>query len=130
MPHTPGLWKHVSRPISFTLVVDDFSVKYVGEQHWKHLIEAIKEDIKLAWDYNKRFFDISMTTYVGKQLVRYAPPPQCKQHTPYAPHPVVFGRAAQDLSPPPTKANRSTPRGRRECNKSSGASSIMAEQLT
>ena len=24
LPHTPGLWKHVSRPISFTLVFDDF----------------------------------------------------------------------------------------------------------
>ena len=27
MPHTPGLWKHVYRPIAFTLVVDDFGVK-------------------------------------------------------------------------------------------------------
>ena len=27
MTHTPGLWKHVSRPIAFTLVVDNFGVK-------------------------------------------------------------------------------------------------------
>ena len=27
LPHTPGLWKHVSRPISFTLVVDNFGIK-------------------------------------------------------------------------------------------------------
>ena len=27
---TPGLWKHKIRPISFTLVVDNFGVKYVG----------------------------------------------------------------------------------------------------
>jgi hypothetical protein len=26
---TPGLWTHVSRPISFTLVVDNFGIKYV-----------------------------------------------------------------------------------------------------
>ena len=26
--HTPGLWKHFWRPIQFTLVVDDFGVKY------------------------------------------------------------------------------------------------------
>ena len=26
---TPGFWKHTSRPISFTLCVDDFGVKYV-----------------------------------------------------------------------------------------------------
>jgi hypothetical protein len=28
---TPGLWCHVTRPIQFTLVVDDFDVQYVGE---------------------------------------------------------------------------------------------------
>ncbi len=27
----PGLWRHKSRPISFTLVIDDFGVKYVGK---------------------------------------------------------------------------------------------------
>jgi hypothetical protein len=31
--HTPGLWLHKTRPISFTLVVGDFAVKYVGKQH-------------------------------------------------------------------------------------------------
>jgi hypothetical protein len=31
--HTPGLWLHKTRPISFTLVVDDFAVKYVDKQH-------------------------------------------------------------------------------------------------
>jgi hypothetical protein len=35
--HTPGLWLHKSRPISFTLVVDDFAVKYMGKQHAEHL---------------------------------------------------------------------------------------------
>jgi hypothetical protein len=27
VPHTPGLWKHISRPIQFSLIVDDFGVK-------------------------------------------------------------------------------------------------------
>ena len=27
---TPVLWKHTSRPITFTLCVDNFGVKYVG----------------------------------------------------------------------------------------------------
>ena len=31
--YIPGLWTHESRPIAFTLVVDDFGVKYVGEEH-------------------------------------------------------------------------------------------------
>jgi hypothetical protein len=35
--HTPGLWLHKSRPISFTLVVDDFAVKYVGKKNVEHL---------------------------------------------------------------------------------------------
>jgi hypothetical protein len=30
--HTPGLWLHHTRPITFTLVVDDFAVKYMGKQ--------------------------------------------------------------------------------------------------
>ena len=38
MHHTPGLWKHISQPISFTLVVDNFGIKYVGEEHAKHFI--------------------------------------------------------------------------------------------
>jgi hypothetical protein len=29
--HTPGLWLHKTLPISFMLVVDDFTVKYVGK---------------------------------------------------------------------------------------------------
>jgi hypothetical protein len=33
----PGLWIHKSRPIQFTLVVDDFSVKYVDREHAEHL---------------------------------------------------------------------------------------------
>jgi hypothetical protein len=39
--HTPGLWLHKTRPISFTLVVDDFAVKYVGKQHAEHLRNAL-----------------------------------------------------------------------------------------
>ena len=47
----------------------------------------------------KKIVDIAMPTYVGKQLTQFDHPPKQKQHTPYAPAPVVFGRAAQDLPP-------------------------------
>ena len=30
--HTPGLWRHIHRPIQFSLIVDDFGVKNVGKQ--------------------------------------------------------------------------------------------------
>ncbi len=35
---TPGYWKHDWRPISFTLVVDDFGVKYINKTDINHLI--------------------------------------------------------------------------------------------
>jgi hypothetical protein len=38
--HTLGLWLHNNRPVSFTLVVDDFAVKYVGKQLSEHLRNA------------------------------------------------------------------------------------------
>jgi hypothetical protein len=41
--HTPGLWRHKWRPILFSLVVDDFGIKYVGREHVKHLIDVIEE---------------------------------------------------------------------------------------
>ncbi len=40
--NTSGLWKHNTRSISFTLVVDKFGVKYVGHKHVKHLIACVK----------------------------------------------------------------------------------------
>ena len=39
---TPGFWKHKWRPITFSLMVDDFFVKYVGKEHADHLIAALK----------------------------------------------------------------------------------------
>jgi hypothetical protein len=46
MQKTHGLWKHDTHPISFSLVVDDFGVKYVGLEHAEHLMECIKKIIK------------------------------------------------------------------------------------
>jgi hypothetical protein len=48
--HTPGLWLHRTRPISFTLVVDDFAVKYVGKQHAEHLRDALLRTYELTTD--------------------------------------------------------------------------------
>jgi hypothetical protein len=47
----PGLWKHDTRPIQVTLVVDDFGVKYVGEEHAHHLKNTLKEHYKLTCDW-------------------------------------------------------------------------------
>jgi hypothetical protein len=47
----PGLWQHNTCPIQFTLVVDDFGVKYVGEEHPRHLKKVLKMHYKLTCDW-------------------------------------------------------------------------------
>jgi hypothetical protein len=49
---TPGLWRHGTRPIQFTLVVDDFGVQYVGQEHAQHLIDALENDYTVSKDLN------------------------------------------------------------------------------
>jgi hypothetical protein len=39
--HTPGLWLHTTKPNAFSLVVDDFAVKYVTEADAHHLRNAL-----------------------------------------------------------------------------------------
>jgi hypothetical protein len=83
--HTPGLWLHKTRPISFTLVFDDFAVKYVGKQHAEHLRNALLRTYELTtdwtatvysgmtlkWDYDTRTCDISMPGYVSNVLSKF-----------------------------------------------------------
>ena len=48
---TPSLWRHITWPVQFSLVVDDFRVKYIGKENAKHLIKAIQEaGYKVALD--------------------------------------------------------------------------------
>ena len=64
--HTPGYWRHVWRPIDFTLVVDDFGMGYEGNEHALHLLQTLRQyydavsidwtgtlycGITLKWDY-------------------------------------------------------------------------------
>jgi hypothetical protein len=46
--HTHCLWTHDTCPISFSLVVDDFGVKYVGREHAEHLMECIKNNYNIS----------------------------------------------------------------------------------
>jgi hypothetical protein len=95
--HTPGLWLHHTRPIAFTLVVDDFVVKYVGKQHADYLRNALLKTyelttdwagtvysgITLKWDYKNRTCDISMPGYVSNVLSKFQhDAPKHPQHTP------------------------------------------------
>ena len=45
--HTPGLFTDKTQPIWFTLVVDDFGVKYIGRQHAEHLMSVLKQHYEM-----------------------------------------------------------------------------------
>jgi hypothetical protein len=59
--HIPGLWLHKTRPISFSLAVDDFSVKYVGKHHADHLRNALLKTYEPTTDW-------AATAYSGMTL--------------------------------------------------------------
>jgi hypothetical protein len=48
---TPGYWQHDWQPISFTLVVDDFGVKYVNKDDVEHLISSLSQDYTIDTDW-------------------------------------------------------------------------------
>ena len=56
VPHTPALWKHVTRDITFSLVADDFGVKYVGKENAYHLIQDLKKQYTISMDWTGLFF--------------------------------------------------------------------------
>jgi hypothetical protein len=45
---TPGLRKYDTRLISFSLVIDDFWVKYVGEENAQHLLDTVQKYYKCS----------------------------------------------------------------------------------
>jgi hypothetical protein len=117
VPITPGLWKHDSRDVIFTLVVDDFGVKYGHMDDAHHLMDTLKtlysvsEDwegtrycgLTLAWDYVQRTVDISIPGYVERALLRFKhSPPLRPQHSPHAWQKPIYGAATQYAPTPDT----------------------------
>jgi hypothetical protein len=47
---TPGYWHHDWHPISFTLVVDDFGMKYTNKDNEEHLMNILKQDYEIDTD--------------------------------------------------------------------------------
>jgi hypothetical protein len=104
--HTPGLWLHENQPISFSLVVDDFAVKYVGKQHADYLRNALLKTyeltmdwnvtvysgITLKWDYKHRTCDISMPGYVSNVLSKFKHPSTRTTHHPGTSRPCTAPR--------------------------------------
>ena len=110
MKFTSGLWQHVWRPVTFTLVVDDFGIKFTGDTHANHLIQTLKKDyditidtrgqlfvgIKLKWDYEHGTLDTHVPNYVPTALNKYQHPmPSRPQHAPEKPTPIQYGAKIQ-----------------------------------
>ncbi len=117
----PGLWTHEWRPIAFTLVVDNFGVKYVGEEHEEHLLKMVQKYYKclfdtegerysrltIKWDYDGKKVHLSMPEYIINALKRFQhPPPPVRQDQPHPHIAKTYGAKVQhanpiDDSPPP-----------------------------
>jgi len=119
-PIVHGLWLHKWRPIQFSLVVDDFGVKYVGEEHAQHLVNILKADYKitedwegekyigidLEWDYTKRQVHLHMPDYIRKALeeLGYTLPERGRRQDSPHPHiPPKYG-AKQQFAAGPDKS--------------------------
>ena len=95
---TPGLWTHTWRPIHFTLVVDDFGIKFVAPEHATHLKTSLENyyeieadwsgsryiGISLDWNYNNKTLDIDMPNFTNNKLRQYGhTKPKRPQDAPY-----------------------------------------------
>ena len=105
-PHTPGLWKYVSRPVWFNLCVDDFGIKYTGRENLQHLYNALQtETYEIVEDLDGDLYcgihvDLAMIKYVMKQMTKYGHVAPLKpQHCPYSPNPIKYGKDNQAPSP-------------------------------
>jgi hypothetical protein len=48
---TPGLWKNDTCPVVFSLAIDDFGVRYVGQEHAQHIIDALEQTFEVYMDW-------------------------------------------------------------------------------
>ena len=104
--HTPGLWVHDTKPLSFVLVVDAFGIKYRNNSDAKHLLtHLIKKyeystdwkgslycGITLKWDYIKAAVQLSMPGYIATVLQKYQHPiPTKPEHSPHISPQTTYG---------------------------------------
>ena len=131
---TPGLWKHVWRPVTFTLVVDDFGIKFVGDNNANHLKNTLQKfyditvdwsgrkyvGISLKWDYQNRTLETSVPGFVQKALHQLQPPkPGKPQHAPAKAVPINYGAKHKEAMPEDNSAQLS-PEGIKRVQKAVG----------
>ena len=98
------------RPIKFTLVDDNFGVKYIGAEHVPHLLQVLRQDyeieedwegtrclgITLDWNYKTQEVHLSMPGYVEKALAQFGHKiPEEPQHQPHKHTTPLYGATIQ-----------------------------------
>ena len=118
VPHTPGLWRHITRRTTFTLAVDDFGIKFFSKHDADHLFDAIATKYALTkdwsgtsylgftilWNYDDGWVNISMPDYIPKAMLTLQhPQPSKAQHSPHRWTAPAYGQKVQlansDLTP-------------------------------
>jgi hypothetical protein len=108
-PNTPCLFKHESRKIAFTLVVDDFGIKYESEKDVHHLISTLEQHYKLhidwtgtdyvglalKWEYEQKRVSLSMPGYVKQAIERFGAPDGPGALSPMIYEPPKYGKKIQ-----------------------------------
>ena len=84
--NVPCLFTHDVSGLQFSLVVDDFGIKYYAMADLQHLISTIEAGgwkckldltgskyigVTLAWDYVNNLVDLTMPAYISKGLTRF-----------------------------------------------------------
>ena len=108
--HTLALWKYAKCDITFSFVVDDFGVKYVGKENADNLIQALKKqytisvdwtgslfcDLHIQWDYSARTCNIYMPDYLKESQHKFQyPKPPCLKNAPHAWKAPTYGAKIQ-----------------------------------
>ena len=88
IPRRLLLWAHAHLPIMFSLVVDNFGVKYTGNASAHHLIAVLRSlytisvdwsgsifyGLTLAWDYANWNVNVSIPGYIDEELHKLPTP--------------------------------------------------------
>ena len=95
-------------------VVDDFGIKFVGDEHTNHLKKTLEKHYKITvdwkgskyvgislnWDYKTRVLHTSVPDFVKKSLNKYQhPTPSKPQHAPTKATPINYGAKVQAPTP-------------------------------
>lgn len=118
-PNTPCLFRHRSKQTAFTLIVDDFLIKYQNRSEAEHLLDTLRKKYRITVDWEARKYNginidfnreartctLSCPGYVQQALqdLKFKPAPHpCHSASVYTPP--RYGSKEQQMVPDDTSA--------------------------